>query len=60
MVYKMRFVQNYDKKDEAAFLALEKRFIEVRRKIGGSEKRPQICVRHGAGSGQYHDMGSRV
>lgn len=32
MVYKMRFVQTFDKKDEAAFLALEKKFIQLEEK----------------------------
>lgn len=32
MVYKLRFVQTYDKMDEAAFLALEKKFIELEEK----------------------------
>ena len=38
MVYKMRFVQSYDKRDEAAFLALEKRFIELEEKTENLKK----------------------
>ena len=38
MVYKMRFVQSYDKRDEAAFLALEKSFIELEEKTENLKK----------------------
>ena len=32
MAYKMRFVQEFDKKDSEAFLAIEQRFIELEEK----------------------------